>query len=88
MRSNANGHAPDWTMFTAAAATSASVRDKLIEFVHGRAFRKATASQFSTTYNADTGATSALGGRGSAAQGAMFALLTPEYVCPLGFCDW
>ncbi|KAJ3526138.1 hypothetical protein NMY22_g10284 [Coprinellus aureogranulatus] len=67
-----------WTMFTAAAATSASVRDKLIDFIHTRAFRKSTASQFATTYNADTGASMPLGGRGSPAQGAMFALLAPE----------
>ncbi|KAJ2936581.1 hypothetical protein H1R20_g512, partial [Candolleomyces eurysporus] len=76
--SNLNARLVDWTMFTAASATTPSTRDKLVNFIHFRTFRKATAAQFSTTYSADTGATLPLGGRSSPAQGAMFALLASE----------
>ncbi|KAF5339378.1 hypothetical protein D9611_009811 [Ephemerocybe angulata] len=67
-----------WTMFAAAASTSARARDKLIRSIHDRAFKKSTAAQFGTTYNADTGASLPLGGRSSPAQGAMFALLVTD----------
>ncbi|KAF6758844.1 glutaminase [Ephemerocybe angulata] len=67
-----------WTMFAAAASTSARARDKLIRSIHDRAFKRSTAAQFGTTYNADTGASLPLGGRSSPAQGAVFALLVTD----------
>ncbi|KAF9039547.1 DUF1793-domain-containing protein [Hymenopellis radicata] len=62
-----------WTMFTAAAASDSSVRDTLISLVHIQAASNASAGVFPTTYSADNG--TAISGRASPAQGAMFSVL-------------
>ena len=65
-------------MFAAAVAWGSGTRDALIKQIHKRAFDPTIPSEFSTTYNAQTGEDLPEAGKGSPAQGAMFALLAAQ----------
>ncbi|TFK28409.1 hypothetical protein FA15DRAFT_701078 [Coprinopsis marcescibilis] len=69
-----------WTILTAATVPDPEIRNRLIQMVHRRTFWRGVAVPFATTWNLNTGAAIELGGRGSSAQGAMFALLAVNSV--------